>query len=73
MQHGIPRRTWTPNLMDETRRIEVCGHLGENTTSAGPIVTRETERQREREREREMEEIEVERERVEVNRNERVQ
>lgn len=27
--------------MDETRRIEVCGHLGENTTSAGPIVTRE--------------------------------
>lgn len=29
--------------MDETQRIEVCGHLGENTTSAGPIVTRDRE------------------------------
>lgn len=43
LRRGIPRRTRTPNLMGETQRIEVWAVLGGNTTSAGPIVTREEE------------------------------
>jgi len=43
VRRGIPHRTWTPNLMGETRRIVVREHFRRKYHGWRPIVTRERE------------------------------
>lgn len=50
VRRGIPHRTWTPNLMGETRRIVVREHFRRKYHGERPIVTREREKEREKTR-----------------------